>query len=82
MVEYLNRLEIPVEGHEILSVPSLARPDVVGMADSPRRSGLFWLQQHPHDDSAALPRRAAAYGGHEAREPRRSLAAASATARS
>lgn len=82
MVEYLRRLEIPVEGNEI-RVPSW-RPDLVGMADIAEEVGrLFGYNNIPHDD---VPRRCHGgrlYGGHEAREPRRfPCAAASATARS
>ena len=46
MVEYLRRLEIPVEGHEI-RVPSW-RPDLVGMADIAEEVGrLFGYNNIP-----------------------------------
>ena len=46
MVEYLRRLEIPVEGHEI-RVPSW-RPDLVGMADIAEEGGrLFGYNNIP-----------------------------------
>lgn len=46
MVEYLRRLEIPVEGHEI-RVPS-RRPDLVGMADIAEEVGrLFGYNNIP-----------------------------------
>ena len=46
MVEYLRRLEIPVEGHEI-RVPSW-RPDLVGMADIAEEAGrLFGYNNIP-----------------------------------
>ena len=59
MVEYLRRLEIPVEGHEI-RVPSW-RPDLVGMADIAEEVGrLFGYNNIP----ATTFRGAATEGGY------------------
>ena len=46
MVEYLRRLEIPVEGHEI-RVPSW-RPDLVGMADIAEEVGRLFGYNNIH----------------------------------
>ena len=63
MVEYLRRLEIPVEGHEI-RVPSW-RPDLVGMADIAEEVGrLFGYNNIP----TTLMRGQTTLGGYGAAE--------------